>query len=215
MANDKTDKLARWAKVAFVLATLPVWFPVLMLLVCLAIIGHWLFIRWHAWRPIERAWEKCAGVWLRERWVWAADFGDLFCGAGFVDVLARTHRNKRPFFLKQLRNPQPVLAAYACVCLARDGLRHDEVPEDVRQRKDMLRVRYADTIEGEPLGEFVMRRAAEPSTNGSFRARVDWAQVDGFQVMTPDTALGCETDTDVGPILKEEAKASQRDAERG
>jgi hypothetical protein len=30
-----------------------------------------------------------------------------------------------------------------------------------------------------------------------------------------DTALGCETDTDVGPILKEEAKASQRDAERG
>ena len=64
-----------WIRTGWLLVTLPLWLPALVLVALVAKLVLWAIVRWHVWRPAESAWLKCADVWLREDWVWVASMG--------------------------------------------------------------------------------------------------------------------------------------------
>ena len=144
-----------WAKTIGLLVTLPLWLPLLLLVGAAAMVVNWAIIKWHTCRSVKSAWATCARVWLRENWVWVGWTDSTFTH-GLLPSFAKTHRRKRAFFLERLRSPEPVLAAYACLCLVETGgFSLDEVPNDVRQRGDIVRVRCGDMIDAQPLASFV------------------------------------------------------------
>lgn len=155
MGKFRMSKLPDFARAAILIAALPIWLPLIMLVAVGVLAGRWVIIRWHVWRPIESAWNKCAAVWLREGWVWIA-WCDALYSHGLQLALAKAHRRQRTFFLKQLTDPQPILAAYACLCVrACGGVGQNEISNAMCERQEVLSIRCGDMIERQALGEFL------------------------------------------------------------
>lgn len=130
----------------------PLWVP--------AIVLGWLELNSKT-RPlvrgrIEDAWERCAAVWRECGLVcqWTAHDGAAF-GHELATALAHRHRGQKGFFLARLRDPDPLLAAYAFKCLIRvyTPTRAD-LPAGTLERSELVRVLWADLVDEEALGSY-------------------------------------------------------------
>jgi hypothetical protein len=134
---------------------------------------------------IEDAWERCCDVW-RQRGlvclrpahdefpsgpVWTAALASLvwqwsrYHGAAFEQrltwAMAQQHRRQKAFFLGKLSDPDPLLAAYACLCLCGvrkllgEELNETELPPGALERQESIRQLWMGRVDELPLGRWL------------------------------------------------------------
>lgn len=118
-------------------------------------------------KTAEDAWTNYEPQWLSSGWVLGGAVGPYFAVSKehkLCERFAKSHPDSAEFLLKKLRDPNPILAAYAFKCLIRViDVTASDIPADVADRADEITVQQTGCIaETKQLGQFISEYFEEP-----------------------------------------------------